>query len=457
MLFLISLLIAAVFSVFCGETVRKRPAPFYIAAAVLSIGTVCAAQFRITGIPAPVQNYLIAPFTKGTLAAAFWAVVMWTGALPNGSALMKKLMPPRGQLSIFAGILTLGHAVGLGISMLPRWIEKADILNLSICIVLMVIMLPLTVISVRAIRNKMKAKTWKSVQRTAYVFYAFIPLHVIALNFARARGGHKEAFFNLLVYLAVFLGYAVCRLRKAYIRKAKPERHAGLNIAAGSAFVLLFAVLASAAMPEKKPETVQTEAADIAVQTDITETTAAAETSAGTETTKTTTAKTSEAATETTSEAVTDITDTTEETSAVTEQNTAEAVQEAEAPVTEAAAEDTPQATAPPDAPAPQTEAPVETAAPEIQRMYQNGTFTASAFGYDGNIIVHVTIQDDRIIDITAETEEVDASYFLDAKNVVIPAIINSQSPDVDALSGATYSSNAIMTAVRTAMESARS
>ena len=110
--------------------------------------------------------------------------------------------------------------------------------------------------------------------------------------------------------------------------------------------------------------------------------------------------------------------------------------------------------------PAAQEEAPAdqpeETAPPAPARVYQDGTFTASAYGYDGDITVHVTIQDDRITDITAETAESDDSYFADAQSVVIPAIIRSQAADVDACSGATFSSNGIMAAVRTALESAR-
>ena len=250
MLFLFSLLIAGAFSVFCGKAIRKHPAPFYLTAAVLSIGTTILANVRIAGIPAFVQQKIIALFTKGILAAAFWAVVMWTGALPNGSSLIKKLMPQRGQLSIFAAILTLGHAVGLGISMLPRWLEKTDLLNLTVCIALMLIMLPLTVISVQKIRRKMKASTWKSTQRWAYLFYALIPVHVIVLNIAKARRGNTGVMFSLIVYLAVFLGYAVCRVRKYYIVKKKPERHMGANAAACCAFLLGTAVFLAAAYPQ---------------------------------------------------------------------------------------------------------------------------------------------------------------------------------------------------------------
>ena len=99
---------------------------------------------------------------------------------------------------------------------------------------------------------------------------------------------------------------------------------------------------------------------------------------------------------------------------------------------------------------------PAETEPPAPARIYQDGTFTAAAYGYDGNITVHVTIQNDTITDITAETEESDDSYFFDAKSAVIPAIIRSQAADVDVCSGATYSSNGIMAAVRTALEQAR-
>ena len=138
MLFLFSLVIAAAFSVFCGKAIRKHPASFYLTAAVLSIGTAILANMRIPEIPAFVQQNIVALFTKGILAAAFWAVIMWTGALPNGSSLIKKLMPQRGQLSIFAAILTLGHVIGLGISMFSRWLKKADALNLTVVFAILV-------------------------------------------------------------------------------------------------------------------------------------------------------------------------------------------------------------------------------------------------------------------------------------------------------------------------------
>ena len=59
------------------------------------------------------------------------------------------------------------------------------------------------------------------------------------------------------------------------------------------------------------------------------------------------------------------------------------------------------------------------------------------------------------IISISARTEESDEWYFNSAQDSVISQIISAQNTDVDAVSGATYSSEAIMKAVREAMKSA--
>jgi DMSO/TMAO reductase YedYZ heme-binding membrane subunit/uncharacterized protein with FMN-binding domain len=436
MLFAISLLFAGAFSVLCGKALRKHPTLFYTAAAVLSIGTVIFANTRIS-IPAFVQQNIISLFTKGILAAAFWAVVMWTGALPNQSELRKKLLPQRGQLSIFAAILTLGHAVGFIISIFPRWIQKADVLNLTVCIGLLLIMLPLTVISVQKIRRKMKAKTWKSVQRWAYLFYALIPVHVIVLNLAKAQRGNTEVRVNLLLYLAVFLGYAVCRVHKWYLVKRDPSRQIGAKLVSWCAFLTGIALFAAAVFPQKQAETTQTKNAEIHEETAQTDTTTAVTTKITSQTsaTVTTTDTDSTETTETSETTSIDITETT------TTADDSEDISE------------TPEQNEPADNP---ETVPAETEPPAPVRIYQDGIFTATAYGYDGDITVHVTIQNDTITDITAETEESDDSYFFDAKSAVIPAIICSQAADVDACSGATYSSNGIMAAVRAALEQAR-
>lgn len=80
-----------------------------------------------------------------------------------------------------------------------------------------------------------------------------------------------------------------------------------------------------------------------------------------------------------------------------------------------------------------------------------DGVYKGSATGFSGPVTVAVTIMDKKItsIDILSSTD--DEAFFNRAKGV-IDRIISSQSLDVDAVSGATYSSNGIIGAVKNAL-----
>lgn len=80
-----------------------------------------------------------------------------------------------------------------------------------------------------------------------------------------------------------------------------------------------------------------------------------------------------------------------------------------------------------------------------------DGVYKGSATGFSGPVTVAVTIIDKKItsIDILSSTD--DEAFFNRAK-AVIDRIIASQSFDVDVVSGATYSSNGIIGAVKNAL-----
>ena len=80
-----------------------------------------------------------------------------------------------------------------------------------------------------------------------------------------------------------------------------------------------------------------------------------------------------------------------------------------------------------------------------------DGVYKGSATGFSGPVTVAVTIMDKKItsIDILSSTD--DEAFFNRAKGV-IGRIISSQSFDVDVVSGATYSSNGIIKAVKNAL-----
>lgn len=85
--------------------------------------------------------------------------------------------------------------------------------------------------------------------------------------------------------------------------------------------------------------------------------------------------------------------------------------------------------------------------------VYRDGTYQGSGTGFRGaTTTVSVTIKSDRITDVTTESYGDDDRFYNAAFSGVVPNIISSQSADVDAVSGATYSSNGIMQAVADAL-----
>ena len=85
---------------------------------------------------------------------------------------------------------------------------------------------------------------------------------------------------------------------------------------------------------------------------------------------------------------------------------------------------------------------------------YLDGIYTAEAIGFEGKITVQITVAEDKITDITVLSAEDEEEYLSRAKRV-IPAILEGQSPNVDAVSGATYSSTGILNAVKLALAKA--
>jgi len=92
----------------------------------------------------------------------------------------------------------------------------------------------------------------------------------------------------------------------------------------------------------------------------------------------------------------------------------------------------------------------------EVEDNDESGeVFTASAEGYGGELTVEVEIADNRIIDVRV-TEHSETDGLADPAIEDVPAaIVDSQSADVDIVSGVTVTSEAIMEAVSKALEEA--
>lgn len=223
MLLIISLIIVALFIYFLKGSLKKHAGIYYIGAAVISI-----AVFLLEFLPMPlfVKNNILGIFAKGSIGTAMFVAVMYAGALPKGSKLIAPLMKIRGELSITAAILVLCHNFTYEMTYFRMLFTKTSLLSATqlaaavISLVLISIMLVLTVTSFPSVRKKMQAKKWKQLQRTAYVFYGLMYVHIMLINIPYARLGLGTYIANVVIYSIVFLGYAAMRIAKAVSVKA---------------------------------------------------------------------------------------------------------------------------------------------------------------------------------------------------------------------------------------------
>ena len=368
-----SLALAALI-VFPGrDLIRRRAGVCYALAAALALGSVAGLWSGAIGeLPAWCARWVTPILTKGALAMALFFFVMFAGAVPNGSAFMKRVMPIRGQLSIIASILAIGHGVALGQAQLEHALAgrldgALGVAALIVSLLLMAVMLPLFVTSFRRVRRRMKPGSWKKLQRWAYGFYALAFFHIILFNVKGARAGDTGAVVNVFVYGALFVSYAVLRGRKALEKKAPGRSNPREALAAAGA-----AAMAALALAVFAPTP---------------------------------------------------------------------AVPAMEPPLEVALAE--------PDAPE-ETRAPARPAA-----AWADGEYIGRGMGYNGQLKAAVTIENGAITEIRLKSTVDDEEYVDKIEAQLIPAMLAAQSAEVDAVSGATSSSDGLVAAVREALEKA--
>jgi flavocytochrome c len=88
----------------------------------------------------------------------------------------------------------------------------------------------------------------------------------------------------------------------------------------------------------------------------------------------------------------------------------------------------------------------------EAAGQYKDGTYTASAYGMNGDVPVTVVVENGRITSITVGENSETAGIGSNAIDQLPDAMIAAQTPDVDVYSGATMTSKALIKAVRIAL-----
>lgn len=102
----------------------------------------------------------------------------------------------------------------------------------------------------------------------------------------------------------------------------------------------------------------------------------------------------------------------------------------------------------------------------EISKIFNDGEYSAKCYEEDEDVRVMITvtirIENDRIVDIKVDSDETDTWYLDNIVENLIPLIVEKEGnslddlDDIDAVSGATLSSNGVKRAVKDALDQAR-
>lgn len=227
MIFILSMIIALIFSLVFQRQIKGKSRAFYTGTAVVVSYLFCANLLGISdGWPEWFAAYVSRLFTRGSLSTAFFAIVMYLGVLSGKRPSVRRLRSIRGELSILACILALGHNVFFGIHYFPHLFSGTGQLTppyvaaIWITVVLILIMLPLFITSFPVVRKTMKALRWKKLHKLAYPFYGLLYVHVLivmgAALYNRLVNGLEvsDSVLTILAYSAVFIPYFVLLARK---------------------------------------------------------------------------------------------------------------------------------------------------------------------------------------------------------------------------------------------------
>ncbi len=158
-------------------------------------------------------------------------IVMFIGALKDGSAIKARLMPIRRQLSIAGCLLAFCHIIYyawiyimqiqgiLGATTVRPGLAANLFVALGISVLVTALLVILLVTSFMFVKSHMHAATWKKVQRFSYVFYALICLHLMMILVPPALAGKTAAAECVIVYAVVFGAYAIMRTRRHLLDK----------------------------------------------------------------------------------------------------------------------------------------------------------------------------------------------------------------------------------------------
>lgn len=222
---LLAIVISVLFAFALRKQIKRYAVSFYIVAAAADVLFLSGVLFGVSReFAAAVYPYL----TRCLLGFSLFALVMYVGALPEGSKARQMLMPIRGELSIIAAIFTIGHVANyLGTYLADilsgfAGMSAGMIASFIVSSLLIVLLAALTVTSFNTVKTRMNSDAWKRLQKTAYAFFGLTYVHLVLVLAPTVSSSGQKAAFSIAAYTAVMLVYVV--LRTATHLRAKRTR-----------------------------------------------------------------------------------------------------------------------------------------------------------------------------------------------------------------------------------------
>ena len=405
MILTLTLICSLAFFHFFGKALKKKPAVLYGICILLSLVSIFYP--REGGIPF-LDFFFKKIMQRGVLAGSLFIWVMLAPVLPKSFAGRKTIYLLRGEMAICASLITLAHNLAFGgkyFGALFFGQGHISLMELHAAIVsclMILLLIPLTVTSFQAVRRKMQGKTWKELQNWSYLFYLLLYLHIFFIYQGALIRGKGDYFFTLMLYSFIFGLYGFLRIRQYRIQKEGKEKKTFPLLRIGGILPIVCIFLSGFYSAGKYRAALEANVDKIRAQESVSEQHGQGEENNSSK-------KASEASGD---KASANSSDASSDSQAIDEDS--------------------------------------------ISGAYKDGECFGKASAYNGNVEVKVTISGGKITAIDIVKTKDDEEYFFDAQKKVIPEILEKQSTDVDAVAGATTSSEGICHAVEKALEEAK-
>ena len=422
MILTLTLICSLAFFHFFGKALKKKPAVLYGICILLSLVSIFYP--REGGLPF-LDFFFKKIMQRGVLAGSLFIWVMLAPVLPKSFSGRKTIYLLRGEMAICASLITLAHNLAFGgkyfgaLFLGQGHISLMELHAAIVSCLMILLLIPLTVTSFQAVRRKMQGKTWKKLQNWSYLFYLLLYLHIFFIYQGALIRGKGDYFFTLMIYSFIFGFYGFLRIRQYRIQKEGKEKKTFPLLRIGGILPIVCIFLSGFYSAGKYRAALEANVDKIRAQETIAESKESADNVAENKGSVESIGNGEEKSnsSEKESEASGDKAST----------NSLDASSDSQA-----------------------------TDEDSISGAYKDGECFGKASAYNGNVEVKVTISGGKITAIDIVKTKDDEEYFFDAQKKVIPEILEKQSTDVDAVAGATTSSEGICHAVEKALEEAK-